>query len=206
MEKLKSIIQKEDIDKAIDYETYRNMMTKWVAEGKTSGSKQSEALAEYTKMNYQRMKRWEKTYIPSEDFKAKIKTVEKKLYWVILTEAWCGDAAQNISTIEKMASLNDNIQTVYLFRDENLEIMDSYLTNGGRSIPKLICLEQKTLEEMFTWGPRPKPAQELVKLYKDNPEVDYKLEVHTWYAKDKGRTIEKEFIDLMERCSVEVAS
>lgn len=203
MEKLQNKIQKEDIEKAIDYTTYRNMMEKWVDAGKTSGNKQSDALAGYTKMNFQRMKRWEKTYKPNENFKTQFSQIQEKWYWVILTEAWCGDAAQNISVIEKMASLSENIQTLYLFRDENLALMDEYLTNGGRSIPKLITLEQETLKEIFTWGPRPKPAQDLVNLYKNNPDVDYKLEVHKWYAKDKGRAIEKEFLELTEKYVLE---
>ena len=67
-----------------------------------------------------------------------MRNVKENWIWLILTEAWCGDAAQNIPTIEKIARENDRIKTLYLLRDENLELMDKYLTGGARAIPKLI--------------------------------------------------------------------
>ena len=64
-----------------------------------------------------------------------------------------------------MAEVNSNINLQLVLRDENLELMDLFLTNGGRSIPKLIALD-KDLNILFTWGPRPQTATNMVLDYK----------------------------------------
>jgi hypothetical protein len=79
--------------------------------------------------------------------------------------------------------------------------MDKYLTNGGRSIPKLICLKTETLEEIGTWGPRPAVIQQIVNENKDNPDLSFGEKVrmiHSWYETDKTITLQKEFIDLIK--------
>ena len=65
------------------------------------------------------------------------------MIWLIITEGWCGDAAQCIPTIEKIAAESKNIETHYVLRDENLDLIDEYLTNNARSIPKLIACAAK---------------------------------------------------------------
>jgi hypothetical protein len=88
-----------------------------------------------------------------------------------------------------------------ILRDENLEIMDAYLTNGGRSIPKLIAFNSETQEELFTWGPRPQNAQELFMDFKTNPNgrtyADFSIEMQKWYAKDRTKSLQDEFVELL---------
>src|SRR5690606_26832149 len=102
-------------------------------EGKTSGADQSKELADYTKLNFQRMKRLNKTIELSEELKGAISKCEQPMIWLVLTEAWCGDAAQNIPLIHQIAQLKECVSLQLLFRDENLDVMDQFLTNGGRS-------------------------------------------------------------------------
>ena len=78
--------------------------------------------------------------------------------------------------------------------------MEQYLTNGSKSIPKLIAFNSNA-KELFTWGPRPVPAQELLMNWKKNPAgrnwEAFETELHTWYARDKSKTIQEEFVNLI---------
>lgn len=178
---------------------YRDMIDQLLAEGKTTGTNHSEAMVEYTRMNTHRMRRVEKTTVLEDELVQLLLSVETKMLWVILTEAWCGDAAQSLPAIVKIADASPLIEVKLLLRDENPELMDAYLTNGGRSIPKLIALNPDTLEELGTWGPRPEPAQALF-LEAKAKEVPYKElaeQLHAWYAKDRSRTLQQEFKQLI---------
>jgi hypothetical protein len=146
---------------AMSYGSYMTLTEQLVEEGRTSGPNQSEPYVYYTKLNFQRMKRLNKTIeVPARIIEL-LKEKAANWTWVIITEPWCGDAAQCVPVLEKIAQTNSFVKTAYLFRDEHPEVMDAYLTNGGRSIPKLICLDQDGME-VFTWGPRPAVIQEVM--------------------------------------------
>ena len=145
------------------------------------------------------MNRWDRTIELDDDLVEKLKAVPCPVNWLLLSEGWCGDASQNVPFLNKMAEASPNIKLRILLRDEHLDIMDQYLTNGGRAIPKLIVLGEG-MNEVGTWGPRPAEIQEKVHLEKHengmNSEDIGKM-VQKWYAKDKGATIEKEMMDVI---------
>jgi len=174
---------------------YAELIDRLLAEGKTTGPKQSEAMFNYGKLNRQRMARLEKTVEVSNEVKAAAGKIERPQIWLVITEGWCGDAAQNIPVIEKIAAESDSIETRYILRDENLELMDEFLTGGARSIPKLIVLDAETLEEFGTWGPRPADAQELFdEMRKRGLEKPLIMEnLQRWYNEDKSRSMQAEF-------------
>ncbi|MEY3592339.1 MAG: hypothetical protein RLZZ38_1315 [Bacteroidota bacterium] len=146
---------------AMSYGSYMTLTEQLVEEGRTSGPNQSEPYVYYTKLNFQRMKRLNKTIeVPARIIEL-LKEKAANWTWVIITEPWCGDAAQCVPVLEKIAQTNSFVKTAYLLRDEHPEVMDAYLTNGGRAIPKLICLDQDG-KEVFTWGPRPAVIQEVM--------------------------------------------
>ncbi|MFM8964611.1 MAG: thioredoxin family protein [Sphingomonadales bacterium] len=145
-------------DKGLTYEQYMHFTTDLVAEGKTSGPNQSAPYVHYTKLNLQRMKRLNKTVEIPVSLINLLTLKAKNWTWITLTEPWCGDAAQCVPVIQKLAAASKEIQSIYLLRDEHPQVMDAYLTNGGRSIPKLICLDENQ-QEVFTWGPRPAVIQ-----------------------------------------------
>lgn len=190
------------IDKALNYKAYRGLIDELLEQNRATGDYQPEGIdiIHYTKMNVQRMNRWDKTTKILPELLKTIEGISQKWIWLVLTEGWCGDAAQNIPALVKMAAQNQNIQIKFLLRDENLEIMDTYLTDGGRSIPKLICLKQETLEEIGTWGPRPTEVQQMVNDYKENPTGTYQEfteKLHKWYANDKTHSLQKDFLKLI---------
>ena len=105
------------LDASMSFGEYEGLTEQLVEEGKTTGPKQSESLANFTRLNLQRMNRLEKTIEVGEDARSAVRSVEKKQIWLTITEAWCGDAAQNIPIIEKIAAESDIIKTRYILRD-----------------------------------------------------------------------------------------
>ncbi|MBC7797275.1 MAG: thioredoxin family protein [Pyrinomonadaceae bacterium] len=191
---------KNYIEKGISYYEYKQLIDKALSEGRTTGETQSAELTDYTNLNKHRMERLDKTTVIVAGLSNVVKNLQVNWVWLILTEGWCGDAAQNIPVIEKIAAENPNIKTRYLLRDENLELMDKYLTDGSRSIPKLICVDAETYEEIGVWGSRPKAADDYFKKLKAEglakPEIIENIQ--RWYLGDKTASIQIEFEDLLK--------
>ena len=197
---------KEYIEKSMTYAEYIKLIDDLLLDGKTTGPNQSEEMFKYGKLNRQRMHRLEKTVVLNDSLKEKAEKVERKMIWLVITEGWCGDAAQNIPTIEKIAALSSNIETRYVLRDENTELMDKYLTFGARSIPKLVALDAETFEELGTWGPRPTVAMnyffEMKKNGLEKPQMMENLQ--RWYLQDKEQSLQKEFEALLDEWSAKI--
>ncbi len=187
-------------ENSMTFDEYIKLIDNLLAEGKTTGEIQSEAMFNYGKMNRQRMKRLAKTVKLNETLLNTVRTITRKMIWLIITEGWCGDAAQNIPVIEKIAAENPNIETRYILRDENLDLMDQYLTNNARSIPKLIALDAETLDEIGSWGPRPEAAmdyfQEMRETGMEKPAMMENMQ--RWYNENKEQAIQKEFEEMLE--------
>jgi hypothetical protein len=137
---MKQLIAKS-LENAISYSEYRTLVHDLLTDGKSTGPVQSEALTNYSLLNDRRMKRLDKTIKISNQTKAVFKSITEKQTWLVLSEGWCGDAAQNLPVIHKLATENKNITLKIILRDEYLAVMDLFLTNGGRSIPKVIVLD-----------------------------------------------------------------
>jgi hypothetical protein len=196
-----SIITKKYIQDSLSYEEYRQMGKDLVQQGKTTGTQQSERRVAFSKLNDKRMDRLDKTQELLPETIESIKAIRMPQYWVILLELWCGDAAALLPLIEKMAALNNRIRLCILLSDDNPEIMDEYLTDGTRSIPKLILLDGD-LQEFGVWGPRPEAAQEIRNAWKAAGGGDKEPmleEIQRWYLQDKGETAQKEIIALLAK-------
>lgn len=198
--KLRKSVDQSYIDSAMSYEEYRRLIDAFIIVGKSTAKNESESLLEYSKLNVVRMNRLDKSIEINPELLALIQTVHTPQTWLVLTEGWCGDAAQIIPLFHKLEQLNPNIQLRLLLRDEHLGLMDQYLTNGkSRSIPKLIALDHNN-EELFNFGPRPSVLQEMFHHMKANAvaaEV-IKEETHRWYAHDKTITTQKEILALLK--------
>ncbi|MDX1641438.1 MAG: thioredoxin family protein [Balneolaceae bacterium] len=200
-----AIITRGVIENAYNYKEYRELIDNLLENNKTTGENHSEKMLHYTKMNVHRMRRLDKQIDLKEELIEKLQNVDRSMIWLILTEGWCGDAAQIIPVIQKMADQTKKIQSRYILRDENLDIMDQFLTDGrARSIPKLICLDSKTLEVLGEWGPRSEPAQDLFMSLRSSGKHSSRERaerLHKWYADDKTEAVQEEFISLIEEWS-----
>jgi hypothetical protein len=149
-------------------------------------------------LNDRRMKRLDKTIKISEETIAEIKAIKEPQTWLAITEGWCGDAAQNLPVIAKIAEINNLINLKLVLRDDNEALMDLFLTNGGKSIPKIIILD-KDNNVMNTWGPRPTIATKMVADYKAKHgalDPEFKQDLQVWYNKNKGQSVQDDFIKL----------
>lgn len=116
----------------------------------------------------------------------------------MISESWCGDAAHSVPIMNKVAELNKNIDFRIVLREENERLMNDFLTNGGKSIPKLIVYNPETKEVENTWGPRPDEATKLHKKYKEGDFETLKENLQKWYNKDRGESTAEELMQLIE--------
>jgi len=193
-------IIKASLAKSLSYQEYRDLMTQLVENESTTGPNKSHDLVEYTKLNDQRMKRWDKTIKVSDSIKENLNQITSKQTWLVLTESWCGDAAHVIPVFNKMAELSKNINLRLVLRDENEALMNQFLTNGGKSIPKLIVIDEETQKVITSFGPRPADATKLIVDYKaKHKEItqEIKEQLQQWYNKDKGQSVMRELLELI---------
>jgi len=197
---MKDIIEKS-LQNTLTYTSYREKVKELLSENKSTGHVQSEDLTNYSLLNDKRMKRLDKTIKTSDKTIAKIKELKQQQTWLVITEGWCGDAAQNLPVINKLAEINDLIDLKIVLRDDHQELMNLFLTNGGMAIPKLIALDSKN-EVLNTWGPRPSTATKMVADYKKangNLDADFKQDLQVWYNKNKGQNVQEDFIEMVEK-------
>ncbi|ARV10003.1 thioredoxin family protein [Winogradskyella sp. PC-19] len=188
------------LEKSMSYDQYRDLVNELTENNSTTGSEKTEALANYTALNNRRMKRWDKTVKVSDDTKATVQNSKKNLTWLVLTESWCGDAAHIIPVINKVAELNKNIDYRIVLRDKNEALMNEFLTNGGKSIPKLIMIDNDTKKVENTFGPRPSVATQLVNDYKARHgklTPEFKEDLQRWYNKDKGQSVIEDLLKVL---------
>ena len=197
---MNSIIEKS-LAAAFSYQEYRNHLSLLANEGKTTGNEQTEALINYTKLNETRLHRLDKTMQVADDVKQFLNNLEKEYYWLVLSESWCGDAAQILPILNKMAEASNKIDLRIVLRDDNQDLMNLFLTNGTRSIPKVVIIDKNTNEVINDFGPRPEEARKLIVDYKAKHGIvdeTAKIELQKWYLNDKGISTQREIIALMK--------
>ena len=157
------------------------------------------ARAQHMALNLQRTRRIGKSYAPGEAMREALARLVLPQLWLALTEPWCGDSAQSLPCIAKLAALNPLIDLRILRRDENPDIMDQHLTGGKRGIPKLIAFDPRG-NELFEWGPRPRAAAELFANARalGLPKAETLRRLNQWYGADRGRSLEAELLERMD--------
>ena len=191
---------KVKFEKSLSYAEYKDLVLSLAANKDTTGDNKSEGRIFNTKLNSVRMNRLDKTIEIIPGITKAASNLDREIVWLVLTESWCGDSAQNLPAVNKIAELSDKINLGFVFRDENPELMDCCLTNGTRSIPKLICVDKNDFSLLGTWGPRPEPAQNMMREYKEKKHKEYEevqKDIAVWYTNDKCVTIQNEFITLL---------
>ena len=197
---MRSIIE-QSLTRSYSYQEYRNVVSTLLKEGKSTGNEQSEDLTHYSELNEVRMNRLDKTMVVPEENIKRLQEINSEMIWLVISEGWCGDAAQILPIIHKMAEQSEKIDLKIVFRDENEELMNLFLTNGTKSIPKLIVLDKNSLEVLGDFGPRPTEAKQLILDYKATHGVvdeTAKTELQKWYLHDKGLSTQGEILELVK--------
>nr|WP_121269677.1 thioredoxin family protein [Pedobacter schmidteae] len=183
----------------MSYPAYRNLITELLNVGKTTGTDHAEAMLHYTKMNVQRMNRVDKTVQLTKGLFEALNAVEGTYRFLVISEGWCGDAAQIVPVFDKMATaFPDKFELKFVLRDANLPLIDAHLTNGGRAIPVLLVLNESG-DVVAKWGPRPRVLQGLLAEWKSQESDMMALaeKLHGWYAKDKTAVTQDELTSVV---------
>ncbi len=145
---------------------------------------------------------WEGVYrrsvVPSWALDAALE-LGRELKLLVLTEDWCGDAANTVPMIARFAELAPRIEMRLLKRDEHLELIDLYRSGESRSIPLAVVLDAAFIP-VGRWGPRPRELQQFVIREKRaciRPNADIYRDVRGWYARDRGATTLRELLAAM---------
>jgi hypothetical protein len=195
---MKSIIQSA-LQNSFSYNEYRTLVSNLISEGKSTGHEQRADLLHYSELNEVRMKRLEKTLKLDLEVEKALQNLKSKQTWLVISEGWCGDAAQILPIIKLMSEASENIDLKLVFRDENEELINLFLTNGAKSIPKLLLLDE-AFHLINHWGPRPEGAKNLIIEYKaKNGIVDEaaKIALQKWYLEDKGISTMNEIVRIL---------
>ena len=180
------------------YNQYRQLIDQLLLKNNTTGTNQSAFYIDYTRQNVERMKRAEELVTIPEDLSQHI---TNPYQFLLISEAWCGDASYTVPVIAALAKALPAVDLTIILRDEHLEIMDKFLTNGGRSIAKLIIIDPSTHQVLGDWGPRPEKAQEIVSEMKQRPDFNQKemaAALFKWYEADKGESTLKEILHVLK--------
>lgn len=199
-EKMNTII-KNDLTNSCSYQEYRNLVAKLAEEANTTGAIATEDHIVFTKLNETRMHRLDKTVQVVDEVKNYLENLTKEYLWIVIAESWCGDAAQILPVINKMAQVSNKINLRIVLRDENEYLMNQFLTNGTKSIPKLIIIDKESDEVIADFGPRPAGAKQLIIDYKTAHGVvdeTAKIELQKWYLADKGISTQLEIMNMMK--------
>lgn len=191
---------KSSLKKGISYSTYRTLVKGLLADRKSTGKNQTDELVNYSKLNDKRMDRLDKTLKVSEETRNSLNQLKEGYTFLVIAEGWCGDAAQVLPVLNKIAEASSKIDLKVVCRDENEALMDAYLTNGSKSIPKIIIVD-KNQNAINSWGPRPAIATKMVLDYKEqNGSIDaeFKKNLQIWYNKDKGNSTQEDIVELLK--------
>lgn len=195
-----NLLIKSSLQKAISYTKYREHIKNLLLNGQSTGFEQTEIRLEYSHLNDKRMDRLDKTLKVTNETITALQQLKKNYHFLVIAEGWCGDAAQILPMLHKIAEASNKIDLKIVFRDENEALMNHFLTNGSKSIPKIIILDNQQ-NVINSWGPRPSIATKMVLDFKEkNGQLDanFKKDLQIWYNKDKGNTTQEDLIKLLK--------
>jgi len=182
----------------MDYTTYKSLFDTILTNPHPVYPYDNPAYLDYTRLNQSRMKRWDKQLSLDNTLISRVQNISCPQHWIILTEPWCGDAAHILPFLIRMTTYNPFISYELQLRDSEPFLIEDYLTMGAKSIPKLIARNEPG-KDLFTWGPRPAGAAELMKEMKA-AEADFeaiKIALQNWYNQDKGASLCRELSALL---------
>lgn len=188
----------------MSYRDYRDLVFRCASQGTCSGE-QSEEHIKATLINTQRIKKAEEQLHLRPELRNAVKAIKEPFNWFLICETWCIDDAHCAPVIARIAALSPNLQIYLLLRDENPILMDQFLTRGKRAIPKFICQHRKSKSICGVWGPRPTRINDLVNefqlLNQESSTDEFYKQLQLWYGRDKGNSMQEDFITLLENCS-----
>lgn len=191
---------KNSLKRGVSYSTYRTLIKGLLIEGKSTGNEQTEERFTFSKLNDKRMDRLDKTLQITAETQSFLNQLKNSYTFLVIAEGWCGDAAQILPILNKISEASIKISLKIVCRDENDALMNEFLTNGSKSIPKVIVVDSNN-KIINSWGPRPFIATKMVQEYKAKNgfiDADFKKDLQIWYNKDKGNSTQQDIVKLLK--------
>lgn len=124
---------------------------------------------------------------------------------LVIAEDWCGDASSTVPVVARLAEAVPGLELRIIRRDQHPDVIDRYLTNGSRSIPIVIALDED-FQELGHWGPRPSVLQSWVMANRLTvPKAELYPQVRKWYARDRGESTLREVLAAAGLAAAKVA-
>ena len=185
-------------DQAVSFDEYFKSAEELISKEASELSKEEQDMMEYYKLGVQRMSRMLKVYKPEEEQLQQLAGKNFKGKVLIISEAWCGDAGQTVPAVSLFFKGNNEVRIAY--RDKNPDLIDQFLTNGTKSIPIVVLLDEN-FNVINHWGPRPTYGTELLKKFKADPEnypkEQFYNDLQVYYSKNRGKDTIEEILSLL---------
>ena len=157
-------------------------------------------------MNLKQSREIKKNFRYNPGMEKKAKSYNADLKFLVISEGWCEDAAQIVPIVDRLAE-TIGVELKIVLRDENLELMEEYHTNGSLSVPIVIGVTPDG-EEAFRFGPRPAKAMEFTNKFKKDPDKyskdDFYEDLDRYYLENHGQDIITEILELIEEYKSEI--
>jgi len=197
MEPLKFTYDDALLSTTFSYKAYRERIAEELS--KPPADAAAEKMRPYTEIASNIMDRYEASAAITEQLQTAVQQAPSTT-WLVITEGWCGDAAFNMPLMAALEKeMPGKVKIRIALRDSNPDLIDAHLTDGGRSIPIVIVLDNK-LQEIAKWGPRPNALQALTKEWKSEGLglKDLIKNSHAWYHADKTASLQQELLELVK--------
>ena len=163
-------------------------------------------LVPYYAINLKQSRDIRKNFRYNPGMEKKAKSYNAELKFLVISEGWCEDASQIVPVVDRLAE-TIGVECKIVFRDENLELMEEYHTNGSFSVPIVIGVTPEG-EEAFRFGPRPAKAMVFTNRFKKDPDKyskdDFIEDLDRFYLENHGQDIITEILTLIEEYTTEL--
>lgn len=179
----------------MDFQQYQNLFQEILSNPNPAAPYNNVDYLDYTKLNWARQQRWLKTGKLDAGLSKVVADLKEPQQWIIITEPWCGDASHTVPFIHMLAQMNPLISASFQLRDAEPFLIEQYLTNGSKAIPKLIIRDEAG-NDLVNWGPRPVACQVIYQsLTAEKADFNtVKTELQKWYNQDKGESFQRELL------------
>ena len=182
--------------KAVNFDEYLRVTEERIAKLQGTENEEEKMYLEHYQLGMTRMNRVAKTYHPQNDLLKKLEEKNFKGKFLIISEGWCGDASMIVPVVNQFFEGKNEVKII--FRDENHDLMNQFLTNGSMSIPIVIILDEND-EVISHWGPRPEEGHQMLLKHKADPENydadQFHNDLQIYYTKNKGVDIISELLN-----------
>ena len=132
-------VTRERFERGLSYDTWKDQMTR----------------------NRERFDANERSLALSAGDLGPFRALSRPLHVLVLAEDWCGDVIANLPILGRIAEATGTLDLRVFPRDENLDLMDQYLSEGTyRSIPVFAFFDER-FNEVGRFIERPRSVTEL---------------------------------------------